>query len=227
MYRNYMLKAAISFFLVFCIPHIISAEEGFGTSVKIGTLGAGVELSTAISDDLRIRGGLNYLTYSFDSEISNIDYEFEPEFNSISLLLDYHPFGGSFFLSGGAFLNNNNVQVTGTIGKDKIPSIYSQYAFAADLANISGDVEFQPVAPYLGLGWRSNKGQDGWGIACDLGVMFQGSPDVTNLQINAPIDLNNRQEVQTFLKEQEQEIEDELERFKYYPVASLMLLYNF
>ncbi|MCP3890365.1 MAG: hypothetical protein GY702_16070 [Desulfobulbaceae bacterium] len=225
--KFYLSCAVVFSFMMISTSHHVFAEEGFGISVKGGTLGVGAELSTTLSDNFRLRGGLNYLTYSFDTEISDIDYEFEPEFNSISLLLDYHPFGGSFFLSGGAFLNNNNVPVSGSMGKDKVPSAYSQYNSATDLVNISGDVEFQPVAPYLGLGWRSKKGEKGWGFACDLGVMFQGAPEVNDLRINAPVDVNGLPEVQEFLKEQEQEIEDELERFQYYPVASIMFLYNF
>ena len=64
-------------------------------------------------------------------------------------------------------------------------------------------------------------------MALDLGVLFQGAPDVTNLQVNAPVDVNDVPEVRAFLNEQEEEIEDDLNAFQYYPVVSLMLTYNF
>jgi len=41
------------------------------------------------------------------------------------------------------------------------------------------------------------------------------------------VDVNDIPEVQQFLKEQEQEIEDELSWFQWYPVASLLLTYHF
>jgi len=205
----------------------ITASEGVGVSVKAGTLGIGAEISVSIVDNIRLRGGYNYLTWSFESTLDDIDYEFEPQFNSFSAILDWHPFSGSFFLSGGALFNNNNVAVSGTLNQGLVPSELANYAYLADLASISGDVEFSPVAPYLGLGWRSNNGQTGWGLACELGVMFQGAPDVTNLRINAPVDVTSVMEVQEFLAKQEKEIEDELSSFEYYPVASLMVTYNF
>lgn len=205
----------------------LHADEGVGIGAKAGTLGLGVEISTSLLPTTRLRGGFNYLSYSFDSSISNIDYEFEPEFNSFSLLFDWHPFSGSFFLSGGVYLNNNSVGVTGSAPDNIVPAAYSDFAFLTDELSISGDVEFRPVAPYAGLGWRSNSGETGWGIAVELGVLFQGAPDVQNLRVNAPIEINQVNEVQTFLADQEQEIEDELSRFEFYPVAAATLTYHF
>jgi hypothetical protein len=205
----------------------VYGEENLGVDIKIGTLGLGAEISTSLLPNTRLRGGFNYLTYSFDSTLSGLDYEFEPEFNSFSLLLDYHPFSGSFFLSGGVYFNNNSVGVTGSAPEDLLPTAYSDLAFLTDEISISGDVEFRPVAPYAGLGWRSNSQESGWGMAVELGVLFQGAPEVNNLRINAPVDVNQVAEVQDFLAEQESGIEDELSRFEFYPVAAAMLTYHF
>ena len=203
------------------------ANEGLGIGVKAGTLGAGIELSASIINNTRLRGGFNYLPYSFDSTISDIDYDFETEFNSFSVMLDWHPLGNSFFLSGGAYFNNNSISVSGTVSNDSIGSSSPQLRALTSLVSISGDVEFAPVAPYAGLGWRSNNSDSGWGIALDLGVLFQGAPDVTNLRLNAPVDVNHFAEVQEFLADQKKEIEDDLDSFQFYPVASLMLIYHF
>lgn len=217
---NLVFTVLVSMFL-FAAISTAKAEEGVGLGVKAGTLGAGVELSASLIENTRIRGGFNYLIFSFDSTISDINYDFENDFNSLSLLLDWHPFGSSFFLSGGVYFNNNSISVDGTVDGNIIASEISR------LVSLSGDVEFQPVAPYAGLGWRSNNAETGWGIALDMGVLFQGAPDVTNLRLNAPIDVSGIADLQSFLAEQEEEIEDELSWFQYYPVVSLMLTYNF
>jgi len=221
------IAPALTCFLLISTPHVGSASESLGVAVKAGTLGVGAEISTPLLPNTRLRGGLNYLSYEFDSTLSDIDYEFEPEYNSASLVLDVHPFSGAFFISGGAYFNNNSVGVTGTIDRGVVPADYSQYAFLADLVSISGDVEFNPIAPYAGIGWRSNSNSSGWGFALELGVLYQGAPDVKNLRVNAPIDVNSIDDVQRFLAEQEQEIEDELDWFEFYPVASAMLTYHF
>lgn len=204
------------------------AGEGLGLTVKGGTLGGGVEISASLLENTRLRGGINYMPgYSFDTDISDINYDFETDFSSISLLLDWHPFSGTFFLSGGALINNNSISATGTIDEGMVPSEFSAYSSYVDLISVSGDVEFATFAPYLGIGWRTNNGESGWGFACELGVLFQGSPEVKKLRVNAPVDVNSNEAVQQFLNEQRAEIEDELEPFRYYPVGSLMLTYNF
>lgn len=217
---NLVFTVLVSMFL-FAAISTAKAEEGVGFGVKAGTLGGGVELSASLIENTRIRGGFNYLTFSFDSTISDINYDFENDFNSLSLLLDWHPFGSSFFLSGGVYFNNNSISVDGTVDGNIIASEISR------LVSLSGNVEFQPVAPYAGLGWRSNNAETGWGIALDMGVLFQGAPDVTDLRLNAPIDVSSIADLQSFLAEQEEEIEDELSWFQYYPIVSLMLTYNF
>lgn len=225
-FRPIFLPALLLVFIFGPAAHA-SANEGLGIDVKIGTMGAGAEISASLIPNTRIRGGINYLVYEFDSTIDDVDYNFDTQFNSISALLDIHPFGGTFFLSGGVYFNNNSVDVDGSLPPENFPPQYQSFDFLADYLSISGEVEFLPVAPYVGLGWRSNSGEPGWGFGVELGVLYQGAPDVTNLRLNAPIDVNDNSDVQRFLKQQEEEIEDELSWFEWYPVASLMLTYHF
>ncbi|WP_028580807.1 hypothetical protein [Desulfogranum japonicum] len=213
------------------------AEPGSVTvGAKGGTLGVGGEADIGLNDYLHLRGGVNLLKFSFDSTISNIDYEMEPEFKNASLLLDWYPFGGAFRLTGGLFLNDNNIDLTGTPRSDSeywdaIPAGYEAYRSYADSIRVHGSVDFNTLAPYVGMGWNSNtEKKEGWGLAFEIGVLFQGSPSVSSLTVTAdePFDvLANHPEVQQFLKEEQQAIEDDLENFQYYPVASLTLSYTF
>jgi len=224
---RFAVSTVLASSVIFSLSQTATAGEGLGISAKAGTLGVGAELSVSLVPHTRLRGGLNYLNFSFDSTLSDVEYDFESQFNSVSLLLDVHPFGGAFFLTGGVYLNNNKVGVSGTMSQDAVPPGYADYAYLTDMVSLDGDVEFNPVAPYAGLGWRSNSNDSGWGLALELGVLFQGPPDVTNLRINAPVDVSNMDAVNQFLAEQEKEIEDELDWFQFYPVASAMLTYHF
>lgn len=205
------------------------AEDGdFGLGVRGGTLGGGIEVTTPISEDTSLRFGANYMQYSFDSTIDLINYTMEPDFKNVSLMLNWHPFSGSFFVCGGAYLTNHSISVTGKARKELIPSEYAAYAYLADSVSLQGEVELDSVAPYAGIGWRSNHGEQGWGVSVDLGIMFQGSPKVSDLTIvNAPIDVSGYSEVQEYLNEEKQKIESDIEEFQYYPVASVMVNYNF
>lgn len=219
------IQAAVISCFLFIVSHNSFAGQGdLSLALKGGTLGIGGEAGISLTDDLVLRGGANYLKFDFDSTISDIDYTMEPEFKNASLLLDWHPLGGAFRLTGGLYFNGNEVNVDGTYRQDLLPPEFRQYA---GLARIKGTVDFNGIAPYAGLGWNSNHGEKGWGLAFDLGVMFQGAPNVSELHVEAPVDIGSHPEVIRFLDEQRQAIEDDLDPFQYYPVASLTLSYNF
>src|SRR6056297_1721923 len=71
--------------------------------LKVSTLGAGVEVERSFSEKFGGRVGLNYFSYSYDGTEEDIDYDFDLELLSGALLLDWHPFSGSFRLTGGLF----------------------------------------------------------------------------------------------------------------------------
>ncbi len=231
------LTLLAGFVLIASSHSLVAAEPGSVTvGAKGGTLGVGAEADIGLNDYLHLRGGVNVLNFSFDSTISNIDYDMEPEFKNASVFMDWYPFGGAFRLTGGLFFNDNTIDLTGTPRSDSeywdaIPAGYEAYQSYADSIRVNGSVDFNTLAPYVGMGWNSNtEKKQGWGIAFELGVMFQGSPTVSTLTATAaePFDvLATHPEVLSFLEEERQAIEDDLEEFQYYPVASLTLSYTF
>lgn len=225
MKTTYLALAAGCLLAVSTSSHAAPGDVNIG--VKGGTLGIGLEAGVDLSDTFALRGGINYLTFDFDSTISQIDYNFEPQFFNGSLLLDWHPFSNSFRLTAGGYLNNNEMKVDGTYRKDLIPSEYAGFSDLSDLAKVKGSVDFNTFAPYVGLGWTSNQGDSGWGVNLDLGVMFQGSPKVSELYIDGPLEIGSHPIVTEFLDEERKAIEDDLENFEYYPVASISLNYKF
>lgn len=205
-----------------------AAEPGEVTlGVKGGTLGIGLEAGVDLSNYVGFRGGVNYIKFDFDTTISNVDYNFEPEFFNGNLLLDLHPFANSFRLTGGAYINNNTVDVSGNYRNDLIPDEYNDIAFLADQIAVKGSVEFNTFAPYIGLGWSTNQDGPGWGVDFDLGVMFQGSPTVSELTLNDPWGLGNTELGKRLLEEERKAVEDELDKYEYYPVASIAVTYKF
>jgi hypothetical protein len=207
---------------------ISSAGYGQGTSVgvKAGTLGAGLEIERALGDSFGARVGVNYFTYDYSGTEDDVSYNFDLNLQTVSLLLDWHPFKGTFRLSGGLMINGNDIDSTADLVPTESYNIGDSTFTAADLGTLTGKFDFNNVAPYLGLGWNTSFGSDRrWAFLCDLGVLFQGSPNV-DLTSTGGIQSNNPFFLSELAKE-EQNLQDDLDEYKYYPVVAIGLSYVF
>ncbi len=222
--RKLIVAGLAGMFFVLTAVTGVFAGSGAGVGVKIGTLGLGAELSFKASDYLGVRAGINILDWSAEETIDDIDYDASLDFFSLALLADYHPFGGVFRISAGVVVNDNEVSLSAT-PTDTI-RMRSVTFTAAEVGTLSGSVEFLPLSPYIGIGWTSNTSNaGGWGFALDLGILYQGSPDITSYTANGT--LAGTAELETILDEQEAIIEDFFDKYTIYPVVSFSLQYLF
>ncbi|KPK01080.1 MAG: hypothetical protein AMK71_06950, partial [Nitrospira bacterium SG8_35_4] len=141
----------------------------------------------------------------------------------ISALLDWHPFKGSFRVSGGVLYNGNEIDAdarssaTYEIGN----TTYS----ASQVGKLTGEIDFNTIAPYAGIGWDTSFGKNKrFGLLADLGVMYQGSPEV-DFTAHGPIATN--QAFRNNLASEEKNIENEIDEYEYYPVISIGFAYRF
>ncbi|MES9941224.1 MAG: hypothetical protein ABW104_06680 [Candidatus Thiodiazotropha sp. 6PLUC2] len=187
-------------------------------SVRLGSLGFGVEAGISLTDQFSARLGLNRYDLEFDERVDGIEYDLDLEMRSISLLADWHPFESSFRFTAGVFRNNS--EITGatryaitTIGD----TVYRDVGLEADL-------DFRSFAPYFGLGWETGLfNAHGWGFNVDLGLMYQGSGSVNLTATGSAADLVDPND----LALEEQRFEEDIEDYKYYPVFSFGVSYRF
>jgi hypothetical protein len=204
---------------------VMGCADSGGLAVlgKGGTLGFGGELATGVTSDINARLGLNTFDADFDDEFDDVEYDIGLDFSSFSALIDWHVFSDSFRVTGG-FLSLNHeldLDATPTVSQEIGGTIYQP----SDIGTLSGDVEVDGIAPYIGIGWgnpldRKKK----WGFYCDFGVAFTDSPDVS---LSANGTLASDPAFQADLAEERDEIEDYLEPFEFYPVLSVGLYVRF
>jgi hypothetical protein len=211
-----------------------AADFAFGA--KLSTLGAGLELSTPLSERLNARAGVNYFQYDTSVTESGIDYDADLKLRSISAMLDWHPMRGGFRLTAGILGNGNKLSLIAS-GEDDYT--IGDATYRGDL-RLDGNVDFRSAAPYLGLGWGNVFGKGGaWSFTADAGVVLQGKPRPTlaasgtaqrlenGVPVGPVIDVADDPLFQQELAREEQNLRDELDRFQYYPVLSIGLAYRF
>ena len=200
-----------------------SYAQGIAVSGRISTLGLGIEVTKSLTETINARVGGNYFSFSSDGTADDIDYERDINLRSALVLADWFPFEGGFRMSGGLLFNGNGIDST---AKPTIEFNIGDIVYpAVQVGTLTGEMSFSEFAPYLGVGWGNAVGEDRkFGFVFDLGIVFQGSPDV-DLSASGLIALNPT--FQRDLAEEEKNLEEEYEDFKYYPIISFGITYQF
>jgi hypothetical protein len=197
---------------------LAEAAGGLALTAKAGTLGLGLEASTSLLEGFNARLGYNAFSYETDQTIDDIKYDVDIDLQSLSLLLDWHPLRGGFRVSAGVLANGNDGKGSAPVGNYTIGDI------PFTNVGLDANVDFKSAAPYLGIGWgNAVASEKGWGFNVDLGVMFQGSPEISLLPTGPNAGLVPESEL---IKEQ-QKVQDDADYFKYYPVLSVGVSYRF
>jgi len=192
--------------------------------VKASTLGVGAEGTVGLLRGLNLRAGANVLWFDYEVNTSDIDYDLDVDLLSFPILLDWHPFKKSAFrISAGMLINQNEADAEAS--SQAIYTIGGTDYTAAEVGTLSGHVDFNEVAPYVGIGWGNAVGKNkNWSFSCDFGVVYQGA---ANIDLTASGPIASDPTFQANLAQERKELEDELDDYKYYPVISLGVTYKF
>ncbi len=199
-------------------PATASAQS---ISVGVGTQGFNAEVGLDFGEQFGVRASGNYFSMSKDVDGDDVNYDGDLRLQSIGLLGDFYPFQNGFRFSGGVYLNRNKVDITATpTGNVEIGG--TTYA-PAQVGNLSGDIKFNDISPYAGLGYTSSRGVPGLSFVADAGVMFQGGGDVTLISTGSA---NTSPGFAADLEQERLDIQDDVDNFKYYPVVRIGIAYR-
>jgi len=233
--------------LVLCFT-VACAEQGFaqdivsriGAGVKISTLGIGIQGAVELNKRINARAAFNFLSYSRGFDKDGINYDAQLKFRSVEAYADIFPFGGSFHLSPGLLLyNDNHIQATAAVTGAQSFSL-GDVSYVSDPKNpITGSatLKFNRVAPAFLIGWGNlvPRGGKHFSFSVEAGITYQGSPKVAlNLAGNAcsPNGTNCKNAatdatIQSNIVTQQNKINSDVSSVKVYPLISLGVGYRF
>ncbi|MHB1329591.1 MAG: hypothetical protein ACYC2K_15445 [Gemmatimonadales bacterium] len=197
----------------------LSAQTGL--AVRAGTLGLGGELSFRATRSVSIRLGGNAFSLNRDVTVDDIDYEVEPKLKSATALIDLHPLGGSFRISGGVVWSDNQADVEARLNG---PITIGTTTYTPDqVGSLTGGVAYdKSLAPYLGIGIG---GGGKISLLFDAGIIFSGHPTVAlsgTTTLTGPARDVFNQNVEQEVADFQAEIDDK-SYLQFYPVVSLGL----
>ena len=155
-----------------------------------------------------------------EQKIEDVEFDLGIDLSSYSVLVDWYAFNNSFRISGGIISMDNEVdlEARGPSG-EKVEIGDVKYDWD-EIGTLSGRIESDEVAPYVGIGWGNPLTHNRrWGFTCDFGVAFTSSPDVT-LAATGSVPAEE-------LEKERKDIEDFFDKFKLYPIIALSFFYRF
>ncbi len=214
----------VSIFVLMGTSLALQAQpERLAIAGRSGTLGLGGELVVKVLPNANVRLGAGYMNLGLNGEISDIKYDFSLDLLTFPITVDWYPFQNPFHISGGIVLNQTEVGLDGRYsGTLQIgDTTYS----ADEIGTLSGDLTFDKVAPYIGIGWGNAFGKSKrWGFISDLGVAYTGSP---NVALSATGTLASNPTFQGNLAREEADMQGDVDEYKFYPVLSTSLYFRF
>jgi hypothetical protein len=204
------------------------AETGAALAVSGGTTGLGLHLVIPYDTNTSFRVGINGYDYSTTGTTEDAEYSLQAKLRTVDALVDYFPSAGAFRLTGGLIYNGNKVNLTARPNEGGSYIFNGRLYSVSEVGEVNGDMDFNKVAPYLGIGFGNAAAKNkGWGFTADLGVMFQGKPDVTLTNSNCTADPRVCSELADDLATENEELRKEAEDFRYYPVVRVGVSYRF
>src|SRR3954453_1196640 len=191
-----------------------SSLHAAGIGIRAGTTGIGGDVAFNLAPTIDARVGYSALKWGHDVDTSNVSYKGDAKLSNQNVLLDFHPLGPIFRLTGVVILNDNKYEPTGR------PS-------NGGPGTINAKVEAgNRAAPYLGVGWGNVAGA-GVNFYADLGVMFMGSPKATLSADCTGLSAGQCSALQSQTASEQGALEDKLHRFKAYPVLNIGITIGF
>ena len=201
----------------------VSANDNFWFGVKAGTLGFGGEASWRPIEWLDFRAGANFYDYDESGGQAGLNYDGTLALDTYYLTGNFRFPLSPFRLTAGIYANNNEVRL---VSQD-MPSYELGDSptswLPAEVGTLQSVTSFDSTAPYLGAGFDFDI-FDRFGLSLDFGVLWQGAPLVT---LTADGTAAGNPMFDAALEQERQQLENEMENLKAYPVISVGFNFNF
>jgi len=215
-----------------------NALPHFGVGVKVGTLGIGLQVGTALASRVNLRAGANFFSYQDSLNQDGVDYNGTLQLRSVEAKLDLFVIGGFRVTPGLLLYNDNNVSATATVPTGTSTSFGGTTYFSnpADPLRGTAAISFNKFAPTIGIGFGNllPRGNRHWSLSTDLGIAFSGSPQFALgfagsacLQNGTNCQSVSTSSVSADVEAERVKIQDDLKPFKYYPEVSIMFGWKF
>ena len=207
------------FLTLIVLPVQAQALVGIGVTGKAGTTGLGADLTVPlISNWVNLRAGYNGFSFRPSTTQGDIKYKADVQLQNVPILIDVHPFHGSFRITGGVYYNKNEFDLSSIVDASTVGS-----GAGSGTVNLNGNISWsKEFAPYFGIGFGNAAADDSGavGFSLDIGAYYQGSSDVILTESTGTVSAAD-------LAVEARQLEDDLDSLKFFPVVTVGIHFRF
>ena len=221
-FEGQVKSAAAAAMAALALAALAGTAQAQEVDVHGGTLGAGIGAALPLNSWTGVHAEFEGLGFSHSVNVNDNQYDGHLKLLQGGLYMDVFPFHSSGFrLTAGALINDDELSA------HAVPNAQGNYKIGDDFVPAVGPapsatVTLPRVMPYVGIGYGHKPVSKGFGLTFDLGVAY-GRP---RTHYNVPA-IYSMFTTQANIDEQEQKINDKVERYKIYPVVQLGVSYRF
>ncbi len=193
-----------------CFPLQASADSGIALGVKLGTLGLGGDIGYSFNDFFRVRGNVNYFSIDFDwgdKDKNALSMDASIGGLTAGVLLDVHPFGGGFRLTGGLYRNGIELEMD------------ESFQYGGKSYSSHSRIKFKKTAPYIGIGYGGSN-DSGFSFTLDSGILFLGD-------VMADYSTDEPGKGAAGIARELEDLKDDAKKFLFWPVTMVGVTYRF
>lgn len=209
---------------------LLCAQSALADGLYVGghagvLLGYGAEVGFE-GERFGIRGQLSQFGYDESDTFDDVKYTLDADLGSQAVLVDFYPFQGGLFLTAGLYQNGNAIDAIGEPVADTVQIGNVVYS-SDDVGVLLADVDIGGTTPYLGVGYTFGKDDGGLALSLEAGAQFNDSADASLLSVGGNPVITNDPDFQAQLRQEEQNLQDDLDALEILPVIKLGLRFYF
>jgi hypothetical protein len=210
-----------------------------GIGVKVSTLGVGIETAVPLAARANLRAGVNYFQYNRAITNDGIHYAGQLKFQSAEAHLDWFLFSGFHISPGVLFYNGNQLTANASVpgGQNFTLNGTAYQSSTTSPVTGTGKLDFVKVSPSIMLGFGSLIPRSGrhYSFLFEFGGAYQGSARVALNLTGSVCDTatgtictpTSDPTVQANVLAQQQKIRNDINPYRFFPVVSLGVGFNF